>query len=248
MSITYTKSEKEHLCEYISLTSKIKPYYKAFENIIKDPSNFKIVQAVRQSGKTNLIIDLAFAKSQVNSFKTIAICTLNNNMRRLIIDMIREKYEALPLHLKHGIDTLRYTTGPNFVFSNGSSIHVISLENNCCAFRGYALNDIFIDEMAFIQNQKTLDGTMQTIIPCMYGQGNASITIVSTRASRSIKRNVFWRIWTRSIENKSTYGIVFKPFTIRSKDVKHLNRSKLSEMKMNMGRTRYEKEFTIRMK
>lgn len=225
------------------LNNAIRKQYDVYNDIIEFQAPYKILQAVRQSGKTSFLVEYAIAKAQLQENQTIVIATFNHNMVRLIGEHLKETYFKIPAGCKLSVTTLRHD---NIGFSNGTEIIVKSIASPD-AFRGYAINTLLIDELAFCQSQNMARDVLSYTIPVMRASAS-EIIIASTRNSRSKKKNVFWNIWHNAINDEKTYGVEFTPFVIRTKDVPHFTREKLRHMKNSMGRTKYEKELTIRMK
>jgi hypothetical protein len=201
--------------------------------IVNDPSRFKIIQGIRQSGKSSILLDIALKEACENYNKTIFITSPN------LTRSYRLRESLKPIYSFTSIPKMRicgwYKT--SIEFENGSKIifsqpHVA---NSC----GVTIDVLLMDDMAFcnvIQLQKFWDSNF------LYFQNTGKIILASTRWSRS-KKNLFWKTWLGAIEGTNS----FKPFTINSRDTR-IDKNELKEQKNILGRNNYDREYTIRTK
>ena len=205
-------------------------------NIVWDDAPFKIVQGVRQSGKTHIIKALAMLHALMCWGKTILITANTHQMAHRINEDIKTLYNSLP-------EPKPRATSWNQMyidFDNGSRI--VTCIANCCSGRGLTIDMLLMDEVAFY-NEKELKLFWESNFPLIKGMGR-EIVIVSTRKNRSMKTNFFWKTWIGAQDGKNG----FKPFTISNKDCPHKDKKQVKAWKNILGRAAYDREHTIRTK
>jgi hypothetical protein len=170
--------------------------------------NNKIVQGIRQSGKTTLALAEALYES-INGNTVVFVCMNASQIPYL---------KSMTIRLN------------KVIFLNSSNKNFID------KIRGLKYDKIIFDEISLSNYQKELiDFISLNINVC-------PISIYSTRNDRS-KKNAFWKFWIESEKNN-----LFKRFTISYKQCPHLTKEKRKELKLMLGRTTYEKDYTIRNK
>lgn len=202
-------------------------------------TNKTIVQGIRQSGKSLLLKILAFGRANFFQNQTVVIVAPNIMMSKHILDGIKEIYERMNPIVKCPV------TGwykDKIEFSNGSKIIVLPV--NEVYLTGIQIDYLLMDEFALNDNSVKFNDFWSNILARTITNKSHNIFIASTRNSRSKKKNLFWNMWCKAVDGSNSYV----PFTMGAKDVNHLSKAKLSEMKKYMGRTVYEKETTLRNK
>jgi len=204
-------------------------------NIIWDTAPHKIIQGVRQSGKTRIIEGMALLHAILFPYKTILITSHSKRMSNSINEDIRQLYYSLPKESKPG---LKLCSHERIVLDNGSQILTsIATENSG---RGYGIDLLLMDEAAFY-NENSIKDFWYSLAN---GRMVKEIFIASTRKNRS-KKNFFWRMWLGAGEG--TNG--FKQFKISNNDCPTVRDAKwVKEMKKMLGRATYDREHTIRSK
>lgn len=199
--------------------------------IISDGAPRKIIQGVRQSGKSYLLKSIALLNAFYNYDKTIYVTNINHMCSKSFLDDLKETYMSIPSHLKPGITRWDSRCVD---FDNKSRIMVgIANRDSTC---GLDIDLLLMDEVAFC-NENNVCEFWDNNYPCL---NNKEIIIASTRSSRS-KRNFFWRTWLGAgIKND------FQKFKITNKDIPKRDSKWLREMKALMGKNRYYKEFIIK--
>jgi excinuclease UvrABC ATPase subunit len=218
--------------------------YDIYTNIIRDSSSTKIVQAVRQSGKTGFLVDYALAKSQLNYNHNIFLVSCNVNMSNYINNELRDTYIKIPYGYRSDVKVCRKD---QLGFDNGSAIYTVAATNPHL-FRGFNVGTLLVDEMAFCTDNRIMRELLENVMHRLDFSKNSEIIIISTRKSRSKKNNLFWKMWLDANESKPFFKTHFKPFAIRTKDVPHLTKEKMKNIKSIIDRAAYDREFTIRMK
>ena len=203
--------------------------------IIWDNAPYKIIQGVRQCGKTRIIVGLALLHAVMFPGKTILITANKKQMSYRINEDIRQLYYKLPEDNKPGLEACNHD---QIVFANGSRI-ITSIATEYSG-RGLNIDLLLMDEAAF-HNEQEVKAFWYSLAN---GRMVKEIVIASTRKNRS-KTNFFWRMWLGA--GKGTNG--FKQFKISNKDCSTIRDKKwVKEMRKMLGRTKYDYEFTIRSK
>lgn len=207
------------------------------DNIVWDNARFKIVQGVRQSGKSRIIKALAVLHAIMVPYKTILVTSFNRSSSNHINDEIRQLYDSL----SDPKPKMEVCNQRQIVFENGSTIYTDVA--NCHSSRGMNVDILLMDEAAFY-NENDIKQFWDNNLYIMK-MGKREIVIVSSRKNRSKKTNFFWRTWLEA-ENGSNG---FKQFKLSNKHCTTKRNSKwVKEMKSILGRTTYDKEYTIRSK
>ncbi len=226
-----------HLDEIINVYS---PVYNNYLNvtqqeIVWDPAKFKIIQGVRRSGKTRIIVSTALLHAVCAGPKRILVVTHNSQMN----DIIKKELYALYETVKTDV-TVSFGIGSQGVkFSNNSDIEIRSIQSFKDTVSQY-YDLVLMDEAALYGSN--LKDPLSKIWSCLRSTC-PEIVIVSTRINRS-KKNFFWNIWLNAVLGKNK----FKPFKMSNKDNNSMHKDTLSNLKKNMSRREYDTQFTIRWK
>jgi phage FluMu gp28-like protein len=207
----------------------------AQRSIVGDDSHYKIIQGVRRSGKTKIIKAIAFLTAMFERDKTIVITTANLQMGKLILQDIKKLYDEMSWGV---INKPKITTNRSdaLEFDNGSRIYLVAC--HCCSVRGLTIDVLLMDEAAFIEEKRVTEFWDAAKASLMWG--DRRVIIVSTRFSRSTKKNFFWRVWTGAVKGDN----LFKPLKLKNS----FSRKELKKLRNGLGRKIYEKEFTLRSK
>jgi hypothetical protein len=199
------------------------------KEILNSKSKFKIIQGIRQSGKSS-ILKLA-AIQEV--FKPNKIVYLLTNTHIESYKLYKDILHVICGNLKLGI-FIKFITAKSIEFVNGSKIIFGSIynEHDINKIRGIDISLLLIDDAAYNKFYNK---------PEVYNKFySKSVIIASTRNSRS-KKEFFWALWLQAVLGDS--GIT--PFTLSKKDCPHI---KSSINKSTLSKKAYEREYTIRMK
>jgi phage terminase large subunit len=204
-------------------------------SIICDPAKYKIIQGVRQSGKTMMIEIAALIAAISGSYKTIAILSSKHQMS----ESIRQDIYRLFMQISKNPKGITVNNSRNIHFANGSTIFFGSF-NSPDALRGMGIDLLILDEAAYASDERSMKDLWKSNWPVL-NLRNSKVIIASTRNSRS-KKEFFWKMWLDAVEDKSN----FVPFTLGAKDCPHIkNRGNL---KKYMSRAQYDREHTLRRK
>lgn len=206
----------------------------AFTEIFLDKAKCKIVQAVRQSSKTRYICGTAFLNTFIEPNKTIFIGTINDRMAQYIINEIVNLHKEVSYLIYNPITKNTTRCGEHILRFKNESIIIVSSIKSETRPQCWDIDLTLLDEFAFV-NDNLSAGFIEELF-------SKRIHIVSTRKNRSLK-NTFWYIWMNAMDYRFNE---YKRFSIGTKDVPYLNEKILSESKRWLGRTKYEKEFTLR--
>lgn len=206
-------------------------------DIVCNSSRFKIVQAVRQSGKTSKVCYATIINEIIsNPHKTVLF--MATDLKN--IDRVKSELRKQIITLFKSEDIISVCNRNQICLRNYSRVIFGTFNSPDCA-RGLGINMLVMDEMAYAQSQAHLKDFWSSTYPVLV-TSNSKILIISTRKSRSKKKDLFWKLWVDAVEEKSK----FVPFTIGAKDCPHANAR--SAWKKHMSRAAYDREHTLRRK
>mgnify|MGYP003884729079 CR=1 FL=1 len=138
-------------CKVIHLDKGLVPFdlYPYQEKMFNqfNTHRFNIVLACRQSGKSISSVAYLLWFALFNSEKVIAVMANKGATAREMLGRVTLMLENLPFFLQPGTKTLNKG---NIIFSHNSEI--IAAATTSSSIRGQALNCVFLDEFAFVQN------------------------------------------------------------------------------------------------
>ena len=170
---------------------------------------FCIFATSRQAGKSTVTCAYILWYIIFNEDKTVALLANKGDTAREILGKVQLAYQHLPKWIQHGV-----------VDWNKGSFH---LENNCRilatstssdSIRGYAVNLLFIDEAAFVENW---DEFFTSTYPTISSGTSTKVILVSTPKGL----NHFYKIWQNSVEGRNNYkNIMIKWNQVPGRDEK----------------------------
>lgn len=163
-----------------------------------EDNRFSIAKMPRQVGKTTTVAAYLLHKILFNENYTIAILANKDRGAREILSRIQLMFEHLPKWLQQGV--LEWNKG-NIELENGSKI--LSSATSSSATRGGSFNLLYLDEFAFVPNN-IQDEFFASVYPTITSGQNTKVIITSTPNGM----NMFYKIWTDSVNNKNTYSRV----------------------------------------
>ena len=131
-----------------------------------------------------------------NAEKTAALLANKGDTAREILSRIELAYQHLPKWLQHGV--VKWNKG-SLELENNS--RVIATSTSGDAIRGYAINLLFIDEAAFIDNW---DEFFTSVFPTISSGTESKIILVSTPNGL----NHFYKTWAHAISGKNGYQYI----------------------------------------
>ena len=161
-------------------------------------NRFTIAKMPRQVGKTTTTVGYMLWSAIFNDEYTIGILANKGQLARDILGRIQKAYEYLPSWLQQGIMT--WNKG-SLELENGSKIFAYA--TSAAGVRGGTYNLIFLDEFAFVPHNMAVEFFTSTYPVISSGQ-TSKVIIVSTPNGL----NLFYKMWTDAIENRSTYKTV----------------------------------------
>jgi len=161
-------------------------------------NRFTIAKMPRQVGKTTTTVGYMLWSAIFNDEYTIGILANKGQLARDILGRIQKAYEYLPPWLQQGIMT--WNKG-SLELENGSKIFAYA--TSAAGVRGGTYNLIFLDEFAFVPHNMAVEFFTSTYPVISSGQ-TSKVIIVSTPNGL----NLFYKMWTDAIENRSTYKTV----------------------------------------
>ena len=158
-------------------------------------NRFTIAKMPRQVGKTTTTVGYMLWAAIFNEEYTVGILANKGQLARDILSRIQKAYEYLPSWLQQGIMT--WNKG-SLELENGSKIFAYA--TSAAGVRGGTYNLIFLDEFAFVPHNMAVEFFTSTYPVISSGQ-TSKVIIVSTPNGL----NLFYKMWTDAIENRSTY-------------------------------------------
>ena len=158
-------------------------------------NRFCIAKMPRQVGKTTTTVGYMLWSVLFNPDYTVGILANKGSLAREILDRLTKAYEYLPLWLQQGV--VVWNKG-NIELENGSKIFAYATSAD--GVRGGSYNLIFLDEFAFVPHNMAQD-FFQSTYPVISSGQTTKVIIVSTPNGL----NQFYKMWTDSIEGRSTY-------------------------------------------
>ena len=183
-----------------------KEMLRSFQN-----NRFNIVTTARQAGKSTTTCAFILWFILFNDSKTVALLANKGDTAREILGKVQLAYQHLPKWLQQGI--VEWNKG-SFELENDS--RVIAAATSSDAIRGYAINLLFIDEAAFIDNW---DEFFTSVYPTITSGKTTQVVLVSTPNGL----NHFYSTWVNSdqMENKNGYhGILVPWYKVPGRDEK----------------------------
>ena len=211
---------------------KLYNYQKEMIKNFKD-NRFNIITTARQAGKSTTTCGFILWYIIFNSEKTVALLANKGDTAREILGKIQLAYQHLPKWLQHGVS--EWNKG-SFELENNS--RVIAAATSSSAIRGYAINLLFIDEAAFIDNWEEF---FTSVFPTISSGQETKIALVSTPNGL----NHFYSIWINSIQKRNQYHFMQVDWTkVPGRDEKWRNDT-LSAMNFDIEKfaQEYECEF-----
>ena len=167
------------------------------ENMVNEfhVNRFSICKMPRQVGKTTTTVGYMLWCILFNIDYKIAILANKGQLARDILGRLQYAYEYLPIWLQQGIKV--WNKG-NIELENGSM--VFAYATSASGVRGGSYNLIFLDEFAFVPHNMATE-FFQSTYPVISSGKTTKVIIVSTPNGL----NLFYKMWTDAIENRSSY-------------------------------------------
>ena len=192
-------------------------------------NRFCIAKMPRQVGKTTTTVGYMLWSVLFNPDYTIGILANKGSLAREILDRLTKAYEYLPLWLQQGV--VVWNKG-NIELENGSKIFAYA--TSAAGVRGGSYNLIFLDEFAFVPHNMAQD-FFQSTYPVISSGQTTKVIIVSTPNGL----NQFYKMWTDSIEGRSTY----KPLEVHWSQVPGRDEAWKNETIRNTSEEQFRVEF-----
>ena len=167
---------------------KLYPYQEEMITTFKD-NRFSICLTARQMGKTTTVAAYLLYEAIFNKNLRIAVLANKGDTAREILGRMQSMFEDLPWYLKPGVT--EWNKG-RVKFGNGTV--VLSAATSSSSIRGQSMNIIYLDELAFIQNDMEF---FTSTYPVISSGKKTKVIITSTPNGM----NLFYKLWTDA-ENK----------------------------------------------
>lgn len=165
------------------------------EEMIKSfrDNRFSINLLARQMGKTTSVAAYLLWEATFNKNMRIAILANKGDTAREILSRLKSMFEDLPWFLKPGV--VEWNKG-SIELSNGTKI--ISAATSSSSIRGQSMNIIYLDELAFIQNDVEF---FTSTYPVISAGKTTKVIITSTPNGM----NLFYKLWTEAKTGKNMF-------------------------------------------
>lgn len=166
------------------------------ENMLRSMSEnrYTILATARQIGKSTTTCAFILWYIIFNPEKTVALLANKGDTAREILGKVQLAYQHLPKWLQQGV--VEWNKG-SFVLENQS--RVIAAATSSDSIRGYAINLLFIDEAAFIENW---DEFFNSTFPTISSGETTKVVLVSTPNGM----NHFYKTWDYALQGKNEYN------------------------------------------
>ena len=184
---------------------KLRSYqHDMIQNILDE--RFVITMMSRQMGKTSTCSVLFLWYSLFKSNHKILVLANVQEKATEIIEEMQTMIKEIPLWLQKGVTEWNKKS---ITFENGSKIRATATTHR--SGRGGTFNIVYIDEMAFIE-ENIIEKLMRSVFPSISSGTTTKMIITSTPQGR----NYFWKLWTKSIRayksnNEALIKDAFKP-------------------------------------
>lgn len=146
-------------------------------------NRMSIIATARQAGKSTTTCGFILWYILFNPEKTVALLANKGDTAREILSKVQNAYQYLPKWLQQGI--VEWNKG-SILLENGSRVLAGSTSSD--NIRGYAINMLFIDEAAWIENW---DEFFTSVFPTISSGKTTKIVLVSTPNGL----NHFHKLW-----------------------------------------------------
>lgn len=209
---------------------KLYPYQKEMLSSMAD-NRFTVIATARQAGKSTVTCAFILWYILFHADKVIALLANKGETAREILGKVQLAYQHLPKWLQQGIK--EWNKG-NMVLENNS--RVIAAATSSDAIRGYAINMLFIDEAAFIENW---DEFFTSVGATISSGRDSKIVLVSTPNGL----NHFYAIWVNAMNKENNY----KPLMVTWQQVPGRDAKWKDETLklMNFDQAKFEQEYCV---
>jgi hypothetical protein len=152
-------------------------------NTFRD-NRYVICLLARQMGKTTTVAAYLLYEAIFKKNMRMAVLANKGDTAIEILDRIKKMFEELPWFLKPGVQEWNKKS---VELSNGSK--VISAATSSSSIRGQSMNIIYLDELAFIQNDVEF---FTSTYPVISSGKTTKVLITSTPNGM----NLFYKLWT----------------------------------------------------
>lgn len=206
---------------------KMYPYQKEMFKQFQD-NRFSIVLACRQSGKSISSCMYLLWYALFHSEQTIVILANKGATAREMLSRITLALENVPFFLQPGCKGLNKGS---IEFSNNSRI--IAAATSASSIRGYAVNLLFLDEFAFVEDAATFYTSTYPVI----SSANSSRVIVTSTPNGV--GNVFHKLWEGAVQKTNE----FKGFRVDWWDVPGRDEEWKRQTIANTSELQFKQEF-----
>lgn len=175
------------------MSFKLYDYQKDMLSSMAD-NRHTIITTARQVGKSTTTCGFILWYILFHSEKNVAILANKAETAREILGKVQLAYEHLPKWLQQGV--IEWNKG-SFILENNS--RVLASATSASAIRGFAINLLFIDEAAFIENWEEF---FTSVFPTVSSGKTTKVVLVSTPNGM----NHFYKLWAEALTSKNDYN------------------------------------------
>lgn len=208
---------------------KLYGYQKKMVKHLTD-NRFNIILACRQSGKSVTSVAWLLWYIMFHADMSVGILANKGSIAREMLARLTLMLENLPFFLQPGCKTLNKGS---IRFSNNSSI--IAAATSSSSIRGMAMNVVFLDEFAFVNDANTF---YTSTYPVISSGENTKVIITSTPNGIG---NIFYKLWEGAVTETNN----FKPFTIKWSDVPGRDEAWKAQTIANTSELQFSQEFDV---
>jgi hypothetical protein len=154
---------------------------------------YTVLCTARQAGKSTVTCGFILWYIIFNSDKNVALLANKAETAREILSKVQLAYQHLPKWLQHGV--IEWNKGSFHLENNSQVLATATSSDN---IRGFAINLLFIDECAFVDNWNEF---FTSVYPTISSGKTTKVVLVSTPKGL----NHFYAIWQNAIEGRNGY-------------------------------------------
>jgi hypothetical protein len=159
-----------------------------------------VMGAARQCGKTTTVVAFVIHSVLFNDHYKVGILANKKTTAVKILAQVRLAYQHLPKWMQQGV--VEWNKG-EIVLENGSSVSAEASSSD--AIRGWSMNLLFIDELAFIKNW---DDFASSVLPTISSGKTTKLVYVSTPNGL----NHFYKIFTDAQNGRNDFYPIEVPW------------------------------------
>lgn len=217
-----------------TVSFKLRSYQKQMINSMWQ-NRFTVIATARQAGKSTATCAYILWYIIFHSDKTVALLANKGETAREILGKVRFAYHLLPIWLQQGVET--WNKGKMELENNSK---VIAAATGSGAIRGYAIDILFVDEAAHIEDWDEFYGSVYPTI-------SSSLTTKIIQVSTPNGLNHFYKTWTGANSKDPKQFNGFYPIMVTWQDVPGRNEEwrQSTLAAMNFDQAKFDQEYCV---